>query len=91
MVLYLLFFVFHMITSPSASYLEWKGFITAPAMSVATALLFGMLLLHAWVGMRDVVMDYVHAYAARLSLLVLIAGSLIAMGVWVIQVMIKVW
>lgn len=91
MVLYFLYFGFHMLTSPPRAYLEWKSFIAAPAMSVATLLLFGLLLLHAWVGMRDVVMDYVHSYTTRLAVLVVIAVVLLSMGVWVLQVFAGVW
>jgi len=91
MVLYLMYFGVHMLTSPPHAYLDWKTFIAAPAMSVATLLLFGLLLLHAWVGMRDVIMDYVHAYAVRLTVLVAIAAALLAMGVWVVQVISGAW
>lgn len=91
MALYLLYFGVHMLTSPPHAYLDWKTFIAAPVMSVATLLLFGLLLLHAWVGMRDVVMDYVHSYAVRLTVLVAIAAALLAMGVWVVQVIAGTW
>lgn len=91
MALYLVYFVLHLLISPPQGYLEWKEFIAAPAVGVATLLLIGMLLLHAWVGMRDVVMDYVHVYAIRFALLVLIAGGLVAMGVWAVEVMVRAW
>lgn len=91
MVLYLAYFAFHMLVSPPLDYIGWKAFIAAPGMSVATLLLFGLLLLHAWVGMRDVVMDYVHAYATRLALLIAVAGVLTVMGVWVVQILAGAW
>ena len=40
---------------------------------------------------RDVVMDYVHPYALRLTELVMVAGALVAMGVWVVHVMAGAW
>lgn len=91
MTVYLVVVLVCMIAAPPHNYQEWKSFIAAPAMSVATVLLFGMLLLHAWVGVRDVVMDYVHPYAVRLVVLVLVAAALVALGVWMLQVMAKVW
>jgi len=91
MVLYLLIAVFYLAASSPHGYSEWKALIATPAVSVATLLLFAMVLLHAWVGVRDVVMDYVHPYALRLTALVLVAGALVAMGVWVVQVMAGAW
>lgn len=91
MVLYLVYFAIHMLVSPPLEYSGWKAFIAAPGMSVATLLLFGLLLLHAWVGMRDVVMDYAHAYATRLTLLIAVAGALTVMGVWVVQILAGAW
>ena len=91
MVLYLLVAIFYLAGSPPHGYSEWKAFIATPAASVATLLLFAMVLLHAWVGVRDVVMDYVHPCALRLTALVLVAGALVAMGVWVVRVMAGGW
>jgi succinate dehydrogenase / fumarate reductase membrane anchor subunit len=63
--------------------------MTTPSMSAPTLLLFAFLLLHAWVGMRDIVMDYVHPFKWRLTVLSLIAGGLIAMGAWLLVVLVR--
>lgn len=91
MVLYLVVAGVYLLASPPQGYDEWRAFAAHPVTGVATLLLFGMVLLHAWVGMRDVVMDYVHVYAARFMLLVLIAGILVATGVWVVNVFVRIW
>ena len=54
-------------------------------MSLATAVFFVALLAHSWVGVRDVIMDYVHPVALRLGLLTVLAFSLTATALWVAQ------
>ncbi len=87
MLVYLIFFLLSLIVKTPQGFPEWRGFMTAPAMSVATFLLFLLLLVHAWVGMRDVAMDYVRPFKARFTVLTLIALGLIAMGAWVLLVL----
>lgn len=51
-------------------------------------LLFGFsLLLHAWIGIRDVILDYVHPLGIRLFLLTLVGLFLIANGFWLLAIL----
>lgn len=52
-------------------FLQWQAFFTAPLMSIATSLFALALLLHVWVGIRDVLIDYVHAVWLRLLMMAL--------------------
>jgi succinate dehydrogenase membrane anchor subunit len=87
MAAYLLFFLFRLNIQSPHGFLEWRGFMTSPLMSISTLLLFLFLLMHAWVGMRDVAMDYLHSFKVRLAALSLIAASLISMGAWLLLVL----
>lgn len=89
MAAYVVFFLFSLIIHAPHGFAEWHGFMTTPFMSVPTFLLFLSLLVHAWVGMRDVVMDYLHPYRLRFTALSLIAGGLIAMGAWLLLVLVR--
>ena len=71
-----------MLISPPADYEQWRAMVARPATSAAFAILFAAVLLHAWVGVRDIVLDYVHAPAARALVLAVTAGTLSAIGVW---------
>lgn len=82
LLLWLLYFVGVLLAAPPADHAAWVAWITAPGMAVATALAFGALLLHAWVGVRDVILDYVKPLALRAGLLVLVALVLVAEGLW---------
>ncbi len=50
------------------------------------ALFFAALLLHTWVGMRDVILDCVRPLAARSALLAVLAVSQTAIGVWILTI-----
>jgi succinate dehydrogenase / fumarate reductase membrane anchor subunit len=45
------------------------------------------LLLHVWVGLRDILMDYVHMLALRLSLTAVLLLSLVACGLWALRIL----
>ena len=67
---------------------EFKAWATGPVSSVALMLLFAAILIHAWVGVRDILIDYVWNTATRVTLLSLFALFLIACGFWAAQVLI---
>lgn len=71
-------------------YAAWKAWMGGPVISVATLLLVACVLMHAWIGVRDVLIDYVHPIAIRASLLGVIGLSLIAMGLWAAQALVLV-
>lgn len=70
-----------------SSYDSWLVVWSSPTVNLMTLLFFAALLIHAWVGIRDVILDYVHPFAARLSVLSIFAMILIACGLWVARVL----
>jgi succinate dehydrogenase / fumarate reductase membrane anchor subunit len=65
----------------------WQALFASAAFRVAT-LLFGLALLwHAWIGMRDIWMDYVHPPAVRLTLEVLTVLVLLGYAAWLIDIL----
>jgi len=56
--------------------------LARPWIALAAGLCAFSLLTHAWVGMRDVVLDYVRPAALRLVLLVVLGGWLLVLGFW---------
>jgi succinate dehydrogenase / fumarate reductase membrane anchor subunit len=58
--------------------------------ALPTLLFFAGVLLHAWVGIRDVVIDYVHAAALRLCVLSLVGALLLVCGFWVADILLTV-
>lgn len=74
---------------PPASHEAWRAWMAQPAMTVATAIFFWALLIHAWVGGRDVLIDYARPLALRLALLAVLALMLGASGLWALQALLS--
>ncbi len=87
MLLFIVFALLHFIFDRPRSYAEWQHWITGPFVLVATAVFFVALLLHAWVGLRDVMLDYVRVLPLRIALLAALAFVLIGLGLWVMQIL----
>ena len=66
-------------------YEQWRALLGQPLMAVSTTLFALAVLLHAWVGIRDVLIDYVHAVWLRLSLMGAFALVLMASLLWVLR------
>jgi succinate dehydrogenase / fumarate reductase membrane anchor subunit len=56
-------------------------------MRVATLLFFASLILHAWVGMRDILMDYIKPTGIRLGLEVGVILVLAVYAAWTAQIL----
>ena len=67
-------------------YSEWLALNSHPVIAVANVLFFGAVLLHGWVGVRDVIVDYIKPTGLRVALLVLLGGVLSVMGLWVLRI-----
>lgn len=87
MLLFIVFFLAHFVVDPPHSYQAWHGWMMGSSVSIVTAVFFAALLAHAWVGVRDVILDYVHAIAFRVGLLVLLGFSLTGLGLWVMRIL----
>jgi succinate dehydrogenase / fumarate reductase membrane anchor subunit len=87
MLLFIVFFLVHFAVDPPRHYAAWQASMTSGAMSIATAAFFAALLAHAWVGLHDVFIDYVHVTTVRIALLASVGVGLTAIGVWVVRIL----
>ena len=71
-------------------YDKWAGIFASQWMKVLTFTVVAALLLHVWVGVRDVLMDYVKPVWARLALQIFTIVWLLGCGGWAIQVLWRV-
>ena len=65
-----------------STYGDWKAMFSGSVVRLATMVFALALLYHAWVGMRDILMDYVRATGARLALQSAVALALLFYLVW---------
>ena len=68
-------------------YYRWSGIFAAQWMKVLTFVIVVAFAWHAWVGVRDIWMDYVKPVALRLALQVLTIVWLVGCGGWAVQVL----
>lgn len=87
LLVYIVMFGMHLLLDAPTSYAAWREWMGLPFIAVTTSGFFAMLLLHAWVGLRDVIMDYVHPPVMRFILLASAALGLFAMGLWVLRIL----
>jgi len=68
-------------------YDRWAGIFSQQWMKVVTFALIISLAYHAWVGMRDIWMDYVQPVGIRLALHLFTLVWLVACAGWAVQVL----
>jgi len=69
------------------TYAVWRDLFAQGWMRVATLVFVASLAWHAWVGMRDILMDYVKPAGLRLALEVLVLLTIAAYVGWAIQIL----
>ena len=74
-------------SSTDYNYQAWIAWLYLPLNTILVSLFTTALLFHAWIGVRDVVLDYVHHFMLRILFLTLIAGTLISCGIWVAKIL----
>ena len=87
MAVYTVGFAFCVVWHAPGTHAQWKALFAGGLARVATVLFFAALLYHAWVGMRDIVMDYVKSAAVRLVLQSAIALALLAYLAWAVAIL----
>jgi succinate dehydrogenase / fumarate reductase, membrane anchor subunit len=74
-------------SSGPLGYEQWAGIFAAQWMKVLTFSVIIALLYHAWVGIRDIWMDYIKPVGLRLALHVFSIVWLVSCAGWAIQVL----
>jgi succinate dehydrogenase / fumarate reductase membrane anchor subunit len=68
-------------------YGAWKSLFTQQWMRLASLLFLLSVFWHAWIGVRDILMDYVKPTGVRLALQVGVVLLLVAYSLWSIQIL----
>lgn len=77
------FFMLH----GAASYGEWQQLFQHQWVRILSLLFFLSVFYHAWIGVRDVLMDYIKPLWVRLSLQVLVCLFLIVCAIWTVTIL----
>ncbi len=61
---------------------DWATWVATPYNNILIGLFLIATLWHAWIGIRDIVLDYVPNVVGRLLVLTLVAGTIVGSGLW---------
>ena len=87
MAAYIVIFFLAMLAVRPNGFAAWKGLMSQGWMRTATLLFFVSLILHAWVGMRDILMDYIKPAGWRLVAESAVVVALVAYAGWSLQIL----
>ena len=87
MALFTLVLIAQVLFGAEMGYDRWAGIFSQQWMKLLTFVVILSLAVHAWVGMRDIFMDYVKPVGVRLLLQVFTIVWLLGCAGWAIQVL----
>ena len=90
LIAFCLYVVLDLSLHPLTGYMQWRSWLGQPLNSILVMLAAIMVLIHAWVGIRDVVMDYVYHLGLRLVVLSFLGLGLLACAVWLARILVRV-
>jgi succinate dehydrogenase / fumarate reductase membrane anchor subunit len=78
----------HFALAPPTDHAALIDWVTRPWVALGLLLFVPTALAHAWVGIRDVLMDYLRATGLRVAALTIMAFVFTASGLWALQAII---
>lgn len=79
---YTAYLLLSLLTGPTLNYGVWAGLFVSPFMKVFTLLATIALIYHAWIGVRDIFMDYIKPTGLRFVLQVATIVVLVGYACW---------
>ena len=87
MAVYLLAMAAYLLWQDSIDYDVWTALFSSQPVRSFTLLFMLSLYYHAWIGVRDIVLDYVKSAAVRLAIHVLVILALLMYSLWSVQIL----
>jgi len=80
--MFILYFAFAIAQFETFDFAHWYGWLASPVNNIAMALFIIAVLWHTWIGIRDVILDYVPPVVLRMFLYTLMMSVLLGSGLW---------
>lgn len=87
MAIYALFIAGWVVLNAPLGYDAWTLLFSSNVVRSFTLLVLLAVFFHAWIGMRDIVMDYVKPPGVRLAIHVLVILALMLYAIWSVQIL----
>jgi len=88
--LFTIYLLAYFIVTPPADFAAWRAWVAQPLVSLGLLVLIPVVLGHAWVGLRDILMDYVRPFSLRIALLAMVTLVYLASGLWALRAIVLV-
>ena len=85
--LYVILLLCILLFTPGLDLARWQHIFSGQWFRIASFVALIATFLHAWVGMRDIIMDYIRPTALRLTLEVTVIVALLFYTGWAIQIL----
>jgi succinate dehydrogenase / fumarate reductase, membrane anchor subunit len=87
MLVYTVFMVAYIVWCAPQGYADYKAMLSGQFIRLFTMFFIVALLYHAWVGMRDIVMDYIKKTSQRLTLTTVVGAALVFYLIWSVSIL----
>ncbi len=77
----------YLLAQPVVDYDVWTSLFSGNLMRSASLLFLLSIFYHAWIGVRDIVMDYVKLASIRLLIHVAVILALLLYAIWSVQIL----
>lgn len=84
-----IYILVYLVLHPVKNYLAWTNYFASGAVRLAWSLFFFSLLLHVWVGLRSIYLDYVKPDSLRFAVTAVTAMGLVALGLWTATILLR--
>jgi succinate dehydrogenase / fumarate reductase membrane anchor subunit len=87
MAIYTVIIAGYLCLQPQLNYVSWSALFANQLMRTFTSLFLFSLFYHAWIGVRDIVMDYIKPPGVRLVIHVLVILTILIYTIWSVQIL----
>lgn len=77
-------------THQPLDYAQWVALFAQPWLQISLSLFTVALLFHAWIGLRDVILDYIHPIWIKMLVMSAVVLMLLASGFWFLRALLQV-
>ena len=87
MAVYVVALAVYLLWQPVLNYDVWTALFSSLPVRTFTLLFLMCLYYHAWIGVRDVVMDYISSAGMRLAIYIVVILALLFYVIWGVQIL----
>lgn len=84
---FVVYVIVYLSLSPLPDQTAWKAWFAIGYVRMAWTIFILSILVHAWIGMRSIYLDYLHPLWLRFSISLFTALGLLALGLWAARIL----